>query len=130
LENIPRLFYVYLAYAIIAGLQINAVDKTRSRAENGRGGGVGRAVASWIAKAHGGSLSLERADQIGSVFAVRRLAIYKSRFQAKISPRLSSIHLRFCKLPSLLKRVAQPVQVAPVFTDNSLLGSAQPFGAR
>jgi two-component system phosphate regulon sensor histidine kinase PhoR len=45
------------------------VDKPGSRAgDPGTGAGLGLAIAQSIAKAHGGSLSLERSDPGGSTF--------------------------------------------------------------
>jgi two-component system OmpR family sensor kinase len=47
------------------------VDKPRSRSSDpsvGSGAGLGLAIAQSIAKAHGGSLSLERSDSTGSTF--------------------------------------------------------------
>jgi len=47
------------------------VDKARSRRESdGGGAGLGLAIASWIAGAHGGSLELTRSTSQGSVFTV------------------------------------------------------------
>jgi two-component system, OmpR family, sensor kinase len=47
-------------------------EKARSRAANGDGGGagLGLSIASWIAEAHGGSLSLQHSDSTGSQFRV------------------------------------------------------------
>jgi two-component system, OmpR family, sensor kinase len=44
-------------------------DKARSRGDSG-GAGLGLAIASWIAGAHGGSLELTRSTPQGSVFTV------------------------------------------------------------
>lgn len=47
-------------------------DKARSRAEAADGGaGLGLAIASWIAQAHGGSLELARSDRDGTTFLVK-----------------------------------------------------------
>jgi two-component system, OmpR family, sensor kinase len=45
-------------------------DKARSRARHG-GAGLGLAIASWIAQAHGGRLELVRSNQNGTSFLVR-----------------------------------------------------------
>src|SRR5262249_45476375 len=47
------------------------IDKARSRGESDSGGaGLGLAIASWIAEAHGGRLELTRSTSLGSVFTV------------------------------------------------------------
>jgi two-component system, OmpR family, sensor kinase len=47
------------------------IDKARSRGESDSGGaGLGLAIASWIAEAHGGRLELTRSTSVGSVFTV------------------------------------------------------------
>jgi heavy metal sensor kinase len=43
-------------------------DKSRSRATDGGGAGLGLAIARWIAEAHKGQVELERSDETGSVF--------------------------------------------------------------
>lgn len=46
------------------------VDKSRSRRDSDGGAGLGLAIASWIAGAHGGNLELTRSTSEGSVFTV------------------------------------------------------------
>ena len=46
------------------------VDKTRSRAEDGSGAGLGLPIARWIAEAHHGRLELRNSSPDGSAFAV------------------------------------------------------------
>ncbi len=43
-------------------------DKSRSRATDGGGAGLGLAIARWIAEAHKGQVELEHSDETGSVF--------------------------------------------------------------
>lgn len=45
-------------------------DKARSRVEDG-GAGLGLAIASWIAQAHGGSLELARSNRDGTTFVAK-----------------------------------------------------------
>jgi len=44
------------------------MDQARSHAEDNGGAGLGLAIASWIAGAHGGRLELTRSDSSGSTF--------------------------------------------------------------
>jgi two-component system, OmpR family, sensor kinase len=44
-------------------------DKARSR-NGGGGAGLGLSIASWIAEAHGGRVTLERSDESGSAFLI------------------------------------------------------------
>jgi signal transduction histidine kinase len=45
-------------------------DKARAQDRQGTGAGLGLAIASWIAGAHGGSLTLEQSGSEGSTFLV------------------------------------------------------------
>jgi signal transduction histidine kinase len=45
-------------------------DKARSRRESDGGAGLGLAIASWIASAHGGKIELTQSSAKGSVFTV------------------------------------------------------------
>ena len=49
--------------------QIDRVDKSRSRASGGVG--LGLALAQQIAALHGGSLTIEKSDEAGTVFLCR-----------------------------------------------------------
>jgi heavy metal sensor kinase len=45
--------------------------RTRSGEANGSGAGLGLSIARWIAQAHGGTLTLTRSDQTGSIFVTQ-----------------------------------------------------------
>jgi heavy metal sensor kinase len=47
------------------------VNEARFHDHGGSGAGLGLAIAQWVAQVHGGSVTLDRSDELGSTFAVR-----------------------------------------------------------